>query len=404
MAWQSEPRSSILTIAFGDVNADGRIHFVTCAGWVSASPPCQVFLGNGNGSFQPGAETFSQLGEPYYNLNRPAAINLADFNGDGKLDLSVGLIVMSGNGDGTFQPPVPFGEFVDHVVAADLNADGKMDLIAEEPFPNGVSTLISDSPGRLPTLTVVSAASSAKQAVMGNLASAFGSNLADTTAIATPINGAWPTTLGGVTVNVRGNDGVERPAPLVFVSPGQINLQILADTPPGCTAFNVVRSGQIALEESRCNPASVADLAFFSADGSGTGAAAALVVTADAAGKITTYPAFTCAGGKCVAAPIHLTDSTTTYLEFFLTGVPLAFSYPAWTMSGYLNGGSTTGGKPVPASYLGPQGQFPGLYQLNVLLPNSYHGLGLSQFYLEIKVNQLYQTLLGSSGVILDIE
>ena len=56
------------------------------------------------------------------------------------------------------------------------------------------------------------------------------------------------------------------------------------------------------------------------------------------------------------------------------------------------------------ANFLGPQGTYPGLSQLNVLLPNSYQGLGVSQFSLEIKIDQLYQQILGSSGVILDIE
>jgi uncharacterized protein (TIGR03437 family) len=404
MAWQSGPRLTTINSTLGDVNADGRIDFVTCAGWALVGPPCSVFLGNGDGSFRLGAESFSQLAPPAYYLNRPAAVNLADFNGDGKLDLSVGLIVMPGNGDGTFQSPVPFGAFVDHVLAADLNSDGKMDLIAEEPFPNGVSTLISDSPGRLPSVTVISAASGTSQAVMGSLASLFGANLAGTTATAAPTNGAWPTTLGGVNVNIHGIDGIDRAAPLVFVSLGQINLQVPPDTPVGCSAFNVIGQGQAPLEEARCNPVSAADLAFFTADGSGTGVAAAVVLTADAAGKITSYPAFTCAAGKCAPVPIHLSGSTATYIELFLTGLPLDFATPGWIMSAYLNGGSKSGGKPVPVTYLGPQGTYPGLSQLNVLLPNSYQGLGVSQFTLEIRINQLYQTILGSSGVILDIE
>ena len=68
---------------------------------------------------------------------------LGDFNGDGYLDLVyygytstetyLALSFLQGNGDGTFQPPVavllPAG-YVNAMVAADINANGKLDLIA----------------------------------------------------------------------------------------------------------------------------------------------------------------------------------------------------------------------------------------------------------------------------------
>lgn len=51
---------------------------------------------------------------PLQNIEDPSVIVAADLNGDGKLDLVVGLAsyggiqVMLGNGDGTFQEPEPF--------------------------------------------------------------------------------------------------------------------------------------------------------------------------------------------------------------------------------------------------------------------------------------------------------
>ncbi|HEX4750130.1 MAG TPA: FG-GAP-like repeat-containing protein [Bryobacteraceae bacterium] len=69
----------------------------------------------------------------------PQSIAAADFNGDGLADLAVAnandntLSIFLGNGDGTFQPavsyPVSASGSSTQVVAADVNGDGKPDLI-----------------------------------------------------------------------------------------------------------------------------------------------------------------------------------------------------------------------------------------------------------------------------------
>jgi hypothetical protein len=98
-----------------------------------------------------------------YNANGSAteSVAIADVNGDGKPDLIVadqGCVtcgdgsasVLLGNGDGTFQPGVPYdsgGRFTNFVAVADVNGDGKPDLITVNYSPRPRAwTMLSLSP------------------------------------------------------------------------------------------------------------------------------------------------------------------------------------------------------------------------------------------------------------------
>ena len=94
-------------VAVGDFNRDGKQDLALLAGGAfGASPPNEVvvLLGNGDGTFQTGVVYSARI----------AARGLAvgDFKGDGKQDLAVANVssgdvsVLLGNGDGTFQPAV----------------------------------------------------------------------------------------------------------------------------------------------------------------------------------------------------------------------------------------------------------------------------------------------------------
>jgi uncharacterized protein (TIGR03437 family) len=122
---------------------------------------------------------------------------------------------------------------------------------------------------------VVNAASWSAPVSPGALAAVFGSNLAASIQAGTP---PYPTTLGGTTVTINGTA-----APLLFVSPGQINFQM-----PSAIAnsewFNVV-SAQIVVTTSAGASAPVTFAlgplpGLFTVNGSGCGQAAALNIRA----------------------------------------------------------------------------------------------------------------------------
>ena len=123
-------------VVTGDFNGDGRLDLVVS--FVFGGAP-KILLGNGDGTFQspqavtPVINAFSGTG-PFSSL-------AADLNGDGKLDLIGSGFALLGNGDGTFQPPV--GMPIPAAVAGDFNGDGALDLAATNASADGVDVLLN---------------------------------------------------------------------------------------------------------------------------------------------------------------------------------------------------------------------------------------------------------------------
>jgi hypothetical protein len=141
------------SVAIADVNGDGKPDIVVANYFSSVG----VLLGNGDGTFQT-AVTYSSgsLG-----VIGPVSVAVADVNGDGKPDLLVANIfadwpnnengtvgVLLGNGDGTFQPAVTYnsgGTFAESVAVADVNGDGKPDLLVAN-GSGSVGVLLNNTP------------------------------------------------------------------------------------------------------------------------------------------------------------------------------------------------------------------------------------------------------------------
>lgn len=136
--------------ASGDFNGDGKLDLVLSLTPTLGVGTVYVLLGNGDGTFQ----------APISAVPGNGALGVADLNGDGKLDLVVQNMgegvyiepfaqVYLGNGDGTFfnasnyilRMPSLSTPFSTGVAIADLNSDGKPDLVA------GNAVLLSNGDG-----------------------------------------------------------------------------------------------------------------------------------------------------------------------------------------------------------------------------------------------------------------
>jgi FG-GAP-like repeat len=149
-------------IAVGDFDSDGSPDVAVANAGDPSEPDggyrsnVRILLNGGTGRFHM-APWSPFKADPF-----PRSIAVADFDGDGRLDLAVtgeSLSILLGDGTGRFSEapgsPVPFGGHA--IKAADLNGDRIPDLVAEVDHDGGSSprALLGDGSGRF---TVVPAA------------------------------------------------------------------------------------------------------------------------------------------------------------------------------------------------------------------------------------------------------
>ncbi|MEP7339322.1 MAG: FG-GAP-like repeat-containing protein [Acidobacteriota bacterium] len=301
---------------------------------------------------------------------------MADLNGDGKPELiandrSGAILVFTVAANGSLLTPVRLylGE-TGRVVAGDVNKDGTNDLVGVRITIAGGAIIVASNLTQCSLVddaTAVSAASYLGESLAAeSIGALFGTNLVTETQIATTL--PLPTTLAGASIKVRDNEGIERPAALFFVSPAQINFQIPPDTAPGIAILTVAKSGgRFATNTVEIRPAVPG---IFSADATGKGFAAAVALRIKSNGaQIYESVVRLDAQNKIVAVPIDLSvPSDQVYLLLFGTGLRFRSALSALT--------AKVGGVDAEISYAGAQGNFVGLDQVNLRLPNNLAGKG----------------------------
>lgn len=218
--------------------------------------------------------------------------------------------------------------------------------------PPGSAVLVSFGSGKL---GIGNTAGGGTTVAPNSMASVYGPNLGFVERSATSTN--LPATIAAVSALVTDSTGASRSAPLIYVSPSQINLLIPAGTAAGQARIDVGDS---------FGTVQVAPVApgLFMMGGTKVAAATAARYPNDGSAA-SAVPVFDCSSGTCKTTPIVLDGQSSVYLTLYGTGI-----------RGGSNVTCTVGGVSVPVQYAGPQGQYPGFDQVNILLPASLAGAG----------------------------
>src|SRR5262249_39554059 len=133
-------------VAVGDFNGDGKLDLATAN---QQGGDVTVLLGDGTGKFTEAPHSPFSVG------TNPDSVAVGDFNGDGKLDLVVAnngsrnVSVLLGDGTGNFSnaPMSPFrvGTNPAALAVADFNGDHKSDVAVANTGDNTIDVLLGDS-------------------------------------------------------------------------------------------------------------------------------------------------------------------------------------------------------------------------------------------------------------------
>jgi uncharacterized protein (TIGR03437 family) len=228
------------------------------------------------------------------------------------------------------------------------------------------------------TITVQSAAAPVGAVAPQSLGSLFGDSLAATVAQAP--SGPLPLSLGGVSLTVQDSAGVSVSAPLLYVSPKQINFMMPPGLATGVATFTISNGAGAPL--SAIGAVGSVAPTIFSVDGSGAGLAAATAVRVNAGNPSLQFPVplYACNNSPCRALPIDLGLDTPVYLSLYGTGIR--------NRSSLDNVLVTINGISVPVLFARPQPTFPGLDQINIPLPLALRGSGVAAVVIKVDQHQ----------------
>jgi hypothetical protein len=248
----SQGEGGAVDITAADIDHDGDIDVATAGGNVVAG--ASVFINNGSGSF-----TWHQMSMPQAPAN-PVFVALADLDGDGNRDIVTSdqsgctpwgsnLAARPGNGDGTFGAAVPvsigYGPTCinshwqpQELGIADLNCDGKADIISANMATGFCSVLITTGGGSdttAPVLTVpppvTASAGPSCSATVPNIGTATATDNCSSCVVinrsGVPAGNIYP--LGTTTITYTASDGHGN------TSTGTQTVTVVDDTPPVVT-------------------------------------------------------------------------------------------------------------------------------------------------------------------------
>ena len=154
------PSSETGSFIIGDFNNDGIPDVAAIDGnYYAPNTTITIFLGNGDGTFTASGSS------PALGFN-PTSIATADINGDGDADLIIveqgsstssngQVVIFFGNGDGTFTQASTATSVVStasSIIPADLNRDGKIDLVLTGVGSTGITILLGNGDGTFTTI------------------------------------------------------------------------------------------------------------------------------------------------------------------------------------------------------------------------------------------------------------
>ena len=133
-------------VTVADFNGDGNLDLASCSQYTTSK--VQVRFGQGDGTF--GSAVDYTMGPSYF-------LTSADLDNDGDLDLVVGnggqLVVMQNNGSGVFTSlrGFPTGNDVRTIVPADFDGDGNLDVAVACASTGGVFVHLGQGDGTFST-------------------------------------------------------------------------------------------------------------------------------------------------------------------------------------------------------------------------------------------------------------